>query len=141
MKYFYDNGSPGAGSYADVTIAISQKLSRFVKERLTAINLLIGDKPVKISIHEVVGEKKINLRNLVSQLDKLKEIFNPNWRRAREQLLFQRICDCTTYNSQLYDCRLFADSHVIIGTGDEKYAFDDCFKRYFSLQDTKISLE
>jgi hypothetical protein len=136
MKYFYDNGSPGSGSYADVTIGISKELCGFVKERLTAINLLIGDKPVKISIHEVVGEKKINLRNLVSQLDKLKVIFKPG-----DQLFFQRICDCTTYNSQLYNCLLFADSHVITGTGSEKYNFDECFERYFSLQETKISLE
>jgi hypothetical protein len=135
-KYFFDN--PGNRCYAYVTVDISQKLSQLVSERLSVINRNIGDKSVEIAIHEVVGENKINLRNLVSQLDRLKDRFNSD-SSSRGQLLFQRICDCNSYDSQLFDCLLLADNHVITETDDISDAFGDCFSRYFSLQDTRLS--
>lgn len=141
MKYFHNQEGAGSAGYKGVTVGISQTLCRFVKERLSAINRSINDKSVELAIDDVVGENKINLRNLVSQLDKLKDEVRRSLQTGTGQSPFQQPCTCKSYDSQLYNCRMLADDHIITETGDKKDAFQNCFSRYFSLEDTRMFLD
>ncbi len=136
MAYFYHN--PGKQNYADITIEISQNLKDFVNTRLTRINVGLKDPSYAIAVHEVVsGENKINLRNLIAQLDKIKYKMNPGAQQRSPLGFLQKKWDCRSYDLQIYDCILFADQHVITESDKITDAFGNCFSQYFSLQDMK----
>ena len=142
LQFFYHNAEKRR--YGDITIEVSPSLIAFMRERFAAINTAIGDESLKIAGDEAIVSQKINLRNLITQLEKIKYTPAVPALTARGETLFQPEdpCDCDAHSLRIYECVLFADGHVIVSDEDNAAAkFDDCFSKYFALDETKKMVE